>query len=156
MDTLQKNKDKPLFEVPEHYFEQLQHNVMQHVAKEEKRLKLQKKWISVASVAASLAIIVTLSAYLIINRNTNDHFYVHEEIAQPENTILILDSNHLAEAGEIAFKELREITGETEIPATPKTSVETIVYRAMDFYVDDYEIDSFCETMYDLECYYDY
>ncbi|MCL2434986.1 MAG: hypothetical protein FWD09_02460 [Lentimicrobiaceae bacterium] len=149
MDTLEKNKDKPLFEVPEHYFEQLQHNVMQHVAKEERRQKWQKKWISAAAVAASLAVIVTLSVYLITNSNPNDHFYVHEEIAQPEDSILTLDTNHLAENTEIIVNEFIE-TNETPV------AKETIVYRAVDFYVDDYEIDSFCEVMYDLECYFDY
>ena len=149
MDTLEKNKDKPLFEVPEHYFEQLQHNVMQRVAREEKRQKLQKKWISAISVAASLAIIVALSVYLITNSNPNDHFYVHEEIAQPEDTILTLDTNYLAESTEIVVNEFMETN---EAPAAK----ETIVYRAVDFYVDDYEIDSFCEVMYDLECYFDY
>ena len=150
MDTLENNKNKPLFEVPEHYFEQLQHDVMQRVAKEEMRQKWQRKWVSAVSVAASLAIIVTLSVYLITNSNPNDHFYVHEEIAQPEGTVLTLDTNHLAENTEAIINESVE-TNETSVAAK-----ETIVYRAVDFYVDDYEIDSFCEVMYDLECYFDY
>jgi len=156
MNTLENNKEKPLFEVPEHYFEKMQHIVIQRIKQEEKRRKTSKKWLSAISAAASIAIIVVLSAYLIVNRNPNEHFYVHEEIVHPEDTIITLDSNHLAEIGEVMVNELTEAKGETETLATNKTSVETIVYRAVDFYVDDYDIYNFCEVMYDLECFYDY
>jgi hypothetical protein len=153
MDTLQNHKNKPLFEVPEHYFEQLQHDVMQRVAKEEKRIKTSKKWISAVSVAASLALIVLLSYFLFVNRNFEEHFYAFEEITYPEGTITTLDSNHLTETG---VKESNEVNRATETLTTNKTSVETIVYRAVDFYVDDYETYDFCEVMFELECYFDY
>ena len=151
MNTLENNKSKPLFEVPEHYFEKLQHDVMQRISQEEKRQKLSKKWISAVSAAASIAIIVALSVYLIVNRNSNEHFYVHEETIQSEDTVTTLDSNHLAETKEVNVTETHE-TLSSHVPA----GNETIVYRAVDFYVDDYEVYNFCETMYELECFYDY
>jgi len=147
MDILQKNKDKPLFEIPDHYFEKMQYDVMQSIVKENKRKAVIKKWISVVSVAASFALIVMLSIYLIVNRNTDEHFYVFEEIAPLEDTILTLKSNHLAENIEIFGNEFVE---------TNETPVETIVYLVVDFYVDDYETDKFYEVMYDLEFDYDY
>jgi hypothetical protein len=159
MDTLQKYKEKPLYEVPEDFFEQFQHDVMQRVAKEEKRQKTHKQWISAISIAASISIIMALSYFIFLNRTTDDHFYVHEEIALPEDSIISLDANHLAEATErIDFIDtaIEEVTT-TPKPLSPKPpSVETIVYRAVDFYVDDFETDNFYETMYELECYYDY
>ena len=157
MDTLQKYKDKPLFEVPEHYFEQLQYDVMQRVKKEEKQRKFKKQWISAVSVAASFAIIVTLSFYVFVNKDTNEHFYVHEEVFTPENLILSSDSNQLAEVTEHTILIPVE-SAEMPKPLSSKTPLvaETIVYRAVDFYLDDFTTDSFCEVMYDLECFYDY
>jgi len=158
MDTLQKHKDKPLFEVPEHYFEQLQCDVIHKVTKEKGREKTTKKWISAISVAASFVLIVMFSTYLVINRNPNEHFYVFEEITESENTTSMLDSNHLAEATEVVANELSEVQSKTEILSSKTSSVskETIVYRAVDFYIDDYETDRFYEVMYDLDFYYDY
>ena len=155
MNTLENNKTKPLFEVPDHYFEQMQHDVMQKVMQEEKRRKTSKTWISAISAAASIAIIVLLSVYLIINRNTEEHFYVYEEIIPTDDTIIALESNHLAEVINELTEEISEPLS-LQAPLVAINNKETIVFRAMDFYVDDYEIDSFCEVMYDLECYYDY
>lgn len=155
MDILQKYKDKPFYEVPDHYFEQMQHDVMQRVKKETKRQKLHKTWISSVSVAASLALIVMLSYFLFLNKDTNEPFYVHEELLVPENGILGQDSSCFAEAIELETQEIVD-TNTPIVNETTPPSKETIAYRAVDFYVDDYEIDSFCETMYDLECYYDY
>jgi hypothetical protein len=159
MDTLQKYKDQPLYEVPEHYFEQLQYDVMQLVKKEEKQQKATKKWISAVSVAASIAIIITLSFFLFVNRNTTEHFYVHEEITNHEDTILTLDSSHYAEATEIIINNTvvsEEITKPLSTKAPLVAQKETIVYRAVDYYLDDYDINNFCEVMCDLECFYDY
>ncbi|MCL2290492.1 MAG: hypothetical protein FWC34_07305 [Bacteroidetes bacterium] len=158
MNTLENNKNKPLFDVPEHYFEQLQHNVMQRAMKEEKQQKKSKKWISATSAAASIAIIVVLSVYLIVNRDPNEHFYVLEGVIQSEDTLITLDSNCLAEVREVTVKELTEVKREPETLSSkaPLVAKETIVYRAVDFYVDDYEVYNFCEVMYDLECFYDY
>jgi hypothetical protein len=158
MDTLQHYKDKPLYEVPEHYFEQFQHDVMQRVTKVEKQQKTFRKWISAASVAASIALIVTLSVFLFVNRNDNEHFYVYQEIALPEDSILSFDSNQLADANinvedSIEAAELSETSFLKDPPVDAK---ETIVYRAVDYYIDDYDTNNFCEAMYDLECYYDY
>ena len=155
MNTLENNKTKPLFEVPDHYFEQMQHDVMQKVMQEEKRRKTSKTWISAISAAASIAIIVLLSVYLIINRNTEEHFYVYEEIIPTDDTLITLESNHLAEVINELTEEISEPLS-LQAPLVAINNKETIVFRAMDFYVDDYEIDSFCEVMYDLECYYDY
>jgi hypothetical protein len=154
MDTLKKYKDKPLFEVPEKYFEQFQHDVIQRVMKEEKRHNTLKKWRSAVSIAASVAIIFILSFYIFLNRNINEPFYVHQEIP-PEESVLTIDSIHLAEVTELAIEIPNQSTPK---PLSPKPPVvaETIVYRAVDYYLDDYEIDSFFDTMYDLECYYDY
>jgi hypothetical protein len=157
MDRLQKYKNKPLYEVPEHYFEQLQHEVMQRVNKEVIRQKNTKRWISVASIAASFTIILTLSYFIFVNRDTNEHFYVHEDIFQPENTILTSDSNYLAESKELVL-EKNIITEEIPKLISPNVPfvAETIVYRAVDYYLDDYDISNFCEVMCDLECFYDY
>jgi hypothetical protein len=158
MKKKKKYKDKPLYEVPDCYFEQLQRDVMQRVVKEEKRTP--KKWISAVSVAASISIIFALSYFLYLNRNTDEHFYVHEEMPLPDNSIISLDSSYLAEATEcIIIDTITEEIPTTPKPLSPKAPLvekETIVYRAVDFYVDDYEINNFCETMYELECYYDY
>jgi len=154
MNTFQKYKDIPLFEVPDHYFENMQRNVMRSIAKECKRKTAIKKWVSVASVAASFALIVMFSIYLIVNRNPNEHFYVFEEIAPSKDLTQTLDSNHLAEATEIVVNEFLEVQPETLFLKAPL--VETIVYRVVDFYVDDYETDNFYEVMYDLEFDYDY
>ena len=156
MDTLQQYKDKPLYEVPDHFFEQFQHNVMQRVAKETKRQKMRKQWISAISIAASFTIILALSYFIFLNKNTDEHFYVHEEIALPEDSIISLDVNHLAEVNEPFINLSEDIDVINEPLHKNETSVETIVYRAVDYYVDDYETDNFYETMYDLECYYDY
>ena len=157
MDTLQKYKDKSLFEVPEQYFEQLQLDVMQRVAKEEKRKKATKKWISAMSVAASIALIVMFSYFLFVNRDFDEHFYVYQEVIASEDTILTLDSNHLAEASEIIVTEIIEVKEKTKTLSSPTAPVvETIVYRAVDFYVSDYELDNFYDTMYELEFFYDY
>jgi hypothetical protein len=159
MDTLNKYKDKPLYEVPEHFFEQFQQDVIQRVAKEEKRQKTRKQWLSAVSVAASFTLIMALSYYIFLNRNTEQHFYVHEDTQLPEDSIISLESNHLAEATElITIDTAEQLT--LEEPLSPKApsvaEKETIVYRAVDFYVDDYATDNFYETMYELECYYDY
>jgi hypothetical protein len=161
MDTLQKYKEKPLYEVPEHFFEQLQNNVMHRVAQVEKQQKTFRKWISAISVAASFAIIVTLSVFLFFNRDTNPHFYVHEDITQHEDSIFSFDSNPLAAAPNI-IADASEESFDTQEPVSAKPSVsendakESIVYRAVDYYIDDYETNNFYEAMYDLECYYDY
>jgi hypothetical protein len=160
MDTLQKYKEIPLFEVPEHYFESFQHDVIQRIIKEEKRRNTTKRWISAVSIAASIAIIFMLSFYIFLNRNSNEPFYVHQEINQPEDSILTLDSNHFAEATELA-NDIPLESVESPKPLSPKAPLvaaekETIVYRAVDYYLDDYTADSFFETMYELECYYDY
>jgi hypothetical protein len=155
MDTLQNHKNKPLFEVPEHYFEQLQRDVMQRVAKEEKRLKISKKWISAVSVAASLTLIFLLSYFLFVNKNFEEHFYAFGETNQQDDTIISQDPNCLVETIEILVEEPTEMNRETET-SVPKNTTETIVYRAVDFYVDDYETYNFCEVMFDLECYFDY
>ena len=156
MDTLQKYKDKPLYEVPEHFFEQLQHDIMQRVANEKKQQKTFKKWISVASAAASFALIVSLSVFLFVNRSNNEHFYVYEEVVFPEDSIISLDVNYLVEVNEPIHNLAEDVIVINEPLAKNEPPVETIVYRAVDYYVDDYETDNFYETMYDLECYYDY
>ncbi|MCL1850046.1 MAG: hypothetical protein FWF70_01355 [Bacteroidetes bacterium] len=159
MDTLQKYKEKPLYEVPEHFFEQFQHEVMQRIEKEEKQHKTRKQWISAISVAASIAIIVALSCFIFLNRNTEEHFYVHEEIQLPEDSIITLDANHLAEAPELIHNNTTEqiIPEKSLSPKVPLVAEnETIVYRAVDYYVDDVETENFYDTMYELECYYEY
>ena len=159
MDTLQKYKDKPLYEVPDHFYEQFQHDVIQRVANESKRQKMRKQWISVISAAASVTIVFVLSYFIFLNKDTDEHFYVHEELALPEDSMISLDSNHLAEATKIVDSAIEEAPIFIE-PLSPKAPLvaekETIVYRAVDYYVDDFETDNFCETMYELECYYDY
>ena len=166
MNILQNHKDKPLFEVPEHFFEQFQSDVMQKVLKEERELKVRRRWISAISIAASFTIIFMLSYFLFINRNTEEHFYVYQEITQPEEDILALDSNFLAEVNDNNSITSPIIDTDTSSPihSNNKTSstnnqavaAETIVYNAVDFYVDDYQIDNFCDVMCELECYYDY
>jgi len=153
MDILQKYKEEPLFDVPEHYFEQLQYDVMQRVNKVQKQHHRAKTWISAVSVAASLALIVVLSVYLFVNRNVNEPFYVHEETIQIEDT----NSLNLAEAIDIPAERTTETISTTQplssnTPSTP----ETIAFVAVDYYLDDNTIDNFYEIMYDLECYYDY
>jgi len=152
MDTLQKNKDKSLYDVPNSYFEQLQQNVIQRVKNETSRQKTIKQSISAVSVAASVAIIVTLSFYIFLNKNANEHFYTHEEITQ-EVSVSNIDFKQIAEAPKVV----------SEFSSEPKLSIsnapivaETIVYRAVDYYLDDYTTDNFCEIMYELECYYEY
>jgi len=160
MDTLQPYKDKPLFEVPEHYFEQLQQDVMQRVKKETKSQKIKKQWFSAISVAASIALILALSYFIFLNRDSEPHFYVHEEILPSEDSIISLDSNSIAEAIEmIATNDTAEqiITSKPLFSKAPLVPVnETIVYRAVDYYVDDFLTENFYETMYDLESYFDY
>jgi len=160
MDTLKKYKDKPLYEVPENFFEKFQQDVMQRVTWEEKRRKIQKKWISAVSIAASFALIIALSYFIFLNRDTNNHFYVHEKLPLPEDSIILLETNQLADATEVIIMDTGEIiaTKESVSYQTSKTPVveETIVYRAVDYYIDDIETENFYETMYDLECYYDY
>ena len=161
MDTLQKYKEKPLYEVPDSFFQQFQHEVMQRVKMEEKeRTGSYKKWISAASIAASVVMISMLSYFLIENRNLNEPFYVHEDIVKPETPISTFDSTHFAETKIIIPDKPIESVEKTPSVAPIETNVtlvkETIVYRAVDYYIDDYETNQFCETMYDLECYYDY
>jgi len=156
MDTLQKYKEKPLYEVPEHYFEQLQYDVMQRVAKDEKHNKKQKQWISSISVAASIAIIVALSYFIFLNKNTNEHFYVLQEIPLQEDSVISLEINHLAEATELFITTPEEVIAAQNPVPKNETSVETIAFRAVDYYVDDFETENFYNTIYDLECYYDY
>jgi len=156
MDILQKYKEEPLFDVPDQYFEQMQHGVMQRVTKDIKQGTATKKWLSAVSFAASFAIIVILSVYLLINRNTNQPFYVQEEIIQSEDSVLTYD-NYLAEATDLIVEDTLDTTPIPESLSykTPLVT-ETIAYLAVDFYVDDFTIDNFFEIMYDLECYYDY
>jgi hypothetical protein len=160
MDTFQKYKEKPLYVVPDHFFEQFQHDVMQRVAKEEKRAKTNKQWFSAISIAASIAIILALSYFIFLNSNTAQHFYVHHEVALPEDSIISLESNHFAEVSE-HFEIVEESISILPNPSSPKVPIvaaenETIAYRAADYYVDDFETDNFYETIYELECYYDY
>jgi hypothetical protein len=153
MDILQQYKEEPLFDIPEHYFDQLQQNVMQRVNEVQKHQNRVKNWISAVSVAASMALIVVLSVYLFVNRNVNEPFYVHDE------TILIEDTNslNLANVIDISIEEPLEIIQNSE-PLSPNLSAtpETIAYVAVDYYLDDNTIENFYEIMYDLECYYDY
>jgi flagellar basal body-associated protein FliL len=163
MNLLQKYKNKPLYEVPEHYFEQLQQDVMQRVMKEEKPQKTKKLWISVVSVAASIAVIVTLSFYIFQNRNSYEYFYAHDEFVTSENEIL-QDSNCFAEASDTPVESAihkktihKPLSSNASLVAiNSNTTKETIVYRAVDYYLDDFTTDSFFEAMYDLECYFDY
>jgi len=153
MDTLHKYKDKPLYEVPEHFFEQFQHEVMQRVT----RKKIQKQWFSTISVAASIALIFALSYFIFLNKNTNEHFYVHEDMPLPEDSIISFNTNHLAEVTEPIITPHEETPTNPEPLSTKAPLVaETIVYRAVDFYVDDFETDIFFDLIYELECYYDY
>jgi len=154
MNTLQNYKNKPLFEVPEQYFEQFHKEVMQRVAKENRRQNITKKWISAVSIAASFALIVGLSLFLFLNRNINDSFYVHEDNIQQDKGLLCQDSSFLAEVTNVVVENPDESVKTIESPKT--SSVETIVYHAVDYYLEDYTTDSFCEAMYDLECFYDY
>ena len=156
MDTLHKYKNKPLYEVPDDYFEQLQQNVMQHITKEHRRTKTAKRWFSAVSVAASIAIIVTLTFYVFVNKDVNEHFYVHEDITQSEEIFSNLYSNQLAEAKEFSIATPVESVESLKPLSKVPLVAETIAYRAVDYYLDDYTTDSFCEVMYDLECYYDY
>jgi len=158
MDTLPKYKNKSLFEVPDSYFEKLQHDVMQRITIEKKQKTTTKKWISAVSVAASIAIIITLTFFVFDNRDSNEHFYVHEEINLPEDSILTLETNQLVEIQELPVKIPVE-SASPQNPAlskSPEPASETIVYRAVDYYLDDFTVDSFCEIMYELECFYDY
>jgi len=159
MDRLHKYKNQPLYDVPEHYFEQFQFDVMQRVKMEKSELKNSKKWISLVGVAASIVIIIGLSIFLFLNRDANEHFYVHEDVIQSDNSIQTLDSNCLAEAMELAENSSVasiETTDNFIANAPLAAQKETIVYRAVDYYLDDYTTDNFCEVMYDLECFYDY
>jgi len=159
MNTLQKHKNKSLYEVPDSYFEQLQQDVIQRITIEKKQQITTKKWIPAVSVAASIAIMVALSFYLFVNQDINEHFYVHEEITQPEDSILSFETNPLAEAQEMTVEIPVETAAVPQKPApskSPELPTETIVYRAVDYYLDDFTTDSFCEIMYELECYYDY
>jgi len=160
MDTLQKYKEKPLYDVPDSFFQQFEREVMQRVKMEEKeRTSSYKKWISAASIAASVVLIGMLSYFLIENRNPNEPFYVHEVIAKPETPVLHFDSTYVAENKKVITDKPLESVEKIPSVAPVETNVavkETIVYRAVDYYIDDYETSLFCETMYDLECYYDY
>ena len=163
-NTLHKYKDKPIYEVPEDFFEQFQHDVMQRVAHEAKRQKKQRQWISAVSAAASVAIIMELSYFIFLNKDGEQHFYVHEDLPQSENLTTALDTSSLAEASELihtntaAINPTQEIAPKTKsIPQTnPTVETETIAYRAVDYYVDDVQTETYYETMYELECYYDY
>ena len=84
-NTLHKYKDKPFYEVPEDFFEQFQHDVMQRVAHEAKRQKKHKQWISAVSAAASIALIMALSYFIFLNKDGEQHFYVHEDLSSTEN-----------------------------------------------------------------------
>ena len=159
MNTLQKYREKPLYEVPEQYFEQLQHDVMQRVVRKENQQKTIRKWISGISVAASITLIFILSYFIFENRKTDDHFYAHEETKIHEDSILTSFSCHLSENMEISDNDSIELIEKKETTLPQKkyaAQSETIAYRAVDFYVDDFETNNFCEVMYDLECYYDY
>ncbi|MCL2247467.1 MAG: hypothetical protein FWC10_10250 [Lentimicrobiaceae bacterium] len=165
MDTLQKYREKPLYEVPEHYFEQLQYDVMQRVKKEEKQRLTFRRWTSAISAAASVVLIVALSCFIFLNKDVNEHFYVHEELPQLEDSTISLDANHLAEVTEHISKDTAEsVAPESSQPPTqplsPKAPLvadkETIVYLAVDCYVDDFETENFYNTMDELDCYYDY
>jgi len=156
MNTLQKYKNHDLFEVPEHYFEHFQQDVMQRVKHDKQQKLTTKKWISAVSVAASIAVIITLTFFIFDNRNVDEHFYVHEETTQP--SILSLENNQLAEVKEQTFEipDTPALQTNTSSSKSPEPTTETIVYRAVDYYLDDFTTDSFCEVMYDLECSYDY
>jgi len=159
MDRLHKYKNTPLFDVPEHYFDQLQHDVMQRVNIEIKRQKTFKKWFSAISAAASITLIITLACYIFVNRNTEEHFYVSEETTISDDSVISFDSSYYADANDFMYIEKEEIIVSNESPLKNEPSVtpnETIVYSAVEYYVDDYETEKFYETMYDLECYYDY
>jgi hypothetical protein len=156
MDTLNKYKNKPLYEVPEHFFEKFQHEIMQRVTKERKQRKKYKQLVYAISVAASIALIIALSYFIFLNRDTNNHFYAHKELSPIEDSITSLDFNHLTEVVELDDSiPLKEIIHNKSI-AINETSAETIAYRAVDYYVDDYETETFFDTLYELECYYDY
>jgi ABC-type phosphate transport system auxiliary subunit len=163
-NTLHKYKDKPFYEVPEDFFEQFQQDVMQRVAHEAKRQKKQRQWISVVSVAASIALIMVLSYFIFLNKDGEQHFYVHEDLLQSENLTTTLDTNCLAEATEHIHTNTAAINPTQEIAPSPKSlphktqavETETIAYRAVDYYVDDVQTEAYYETMYELECYYDY
>jgi hypothetical protein len=156
MDNLHKYKEKPLYDVPEIFFEQFQSAVMQRIAKEEKRQRTQKKWISTISIAASLAVIVVLSCFIFLNQNANNHFYVHKEIITHEDSSISLAHNYLAKVTEVIENAHKEIPVTPETVVKNETPTETIVYRAIDYYVDDVEMETFFDAVYELECYYDY
>ena len=154
MDTLQDYRDKPLYEVPEDYFEQLQHNVMQHVKKEIRQQISFRKRASAISAAASIVLIFALSCFIFLNKNPKTKFYVHEDIPTSEDSIITLDSNYLAEVTELFANTDTTDPLSSDLPLIAEN--ETIVYLAVDHYVDDFLTENFYDTMYDLESYYDY
>jgi len=158
MDTLNKYKDKSLYEVPDHFFEKFQHDVMQCVRMEEKQQKRYKQWLSSISVAASIAIIIALSYFIFLNRNPIELFYAHEDMLLQEDSASSLYPNHLAEANERIDTATEKIfyTEEPKTGIKEQLVVETIAYLAVDFYLDDFETENFYDTMYELECYYNY
>jgi len=154
MDTLQKHKNEPLFDVPEHYFNELQYDVMQRIAKEGKRRSFYRKWMASVSIAASFALIFLLSYFIFVNRSFENNFYAFEEINPQENTPFLEEANYFVETIENIVEIPCENTAKTK--TQPQTTTETIFYSAVEFYVDDYTTSNFCEVMFDLECYFDY
>jgi hypothetical protein len=153
MDILQKYREEPLFDVPEHYFERLQYDVMQRVNKIQKQRYRAKAWISAVSIAASISLIIVLSVYLFVNRSAIDPFYAQEETFLIEDTY----SLNLADAIDIPVVKTTETISTTRpLSYNANSKPETIAYVAVDYYLDETAIDNFYKIMYDLECYYDY
>jgi len=174
---LDQYKSKQHFSVPEGYFDQFQSEVMQavrHEMENDKRKRRQRNyWIGFTGIAASFAIIIGFLSYSpssnkdtqlalndiapTITTTENQEVTTHaiEEATLPVSSVV--DEYQLATSSsekESSPAKIMEISQEVE--EKPQPLKETILYAVMEYYSDDHLYELFSETLYDLECCYDY
>jgi len=180
MIRLDQYKDKQHFSVPEGYFDQFQNEVMQVIRSEiekDKRKRIRRNyWFSITGVAASVAIIIGILSFF---PSANQSLQLAQNDISPTMVVESQESRiqPIDEANELISpvpKEqhltsslLEQKTEEKTLVAVEEKPIvqleeksqplkETIVYVVMEYYNDDNLYDLFSETLYDLECCYDY
>ena len=130
LDQYKKN----CFKVPENYFEQLEDEVLLKIRKSDAKLKRRKWYISIASAAASLLILVSIITFY----EKPEQIFMANAVPFSENLALAMNDLHFLEET-VLYEEPgitpAEITKITEVVSAE--NLEDIDYQIIESYFED-------------------
>ncbi len=106
----EESNNKPPFQVPAGYFEELPDRIMKRCREEERKgsfLRILKPALSLAALFTGFALIAYLAVNL-INQPNEDSSYKQEDIAEAENTRQFSNEQDLIEAFRDSQKDVRK------------------------------------------------